>query len=270
MSSNGSLAAGIQWAQRVVNNGGATPTAAEITAVTTFYAGLSADGLLGLMLSVNVGATSSRLGFMTPLIATKGKSLWTDNGFANGAFGVNGLTGDQAHVAFPGVFGVDYPSDTNVGLTIYAYNLTGLNPSFDCGYINNAGNQSILVGLNSSGTTSGFLLTGNSSFYSNACPGNGYYSFNRVSSTDFRLFFGNSSTAHAQVGATYTNSIVSTRQNAEMWIGTLHNYDTGGTFGIANNTWSFWAFHQGLSLAQSALFFARVQTLKVALGGGFV
>ena len=39
---------------------------------------------------------------------------------------------------------------------------------------------------------------------------------------------------------------------------------------ISRAQMSFCAVHQGLTPAQSALFYARIQTLRTALGGGFV
>jgi hypothetical protein len=98
----------------------------------------------------------------------------------------------------------------------------------------------------------------------------GYYSNQRISNSDHRLFFANSGTPHAQIGATDAfgpyNGGVPVPFN--MYVGCLNN--GGVPIQFASDRVSFVGVTIGLSAAQSALLFARIQTLRTALGGGFV
>jgi hypothetical protein len=97
-----------------------------------------------------------------------------------------------------------------------------------------------------------------------ASPGNGFYSCQRVSNTDHRLYFASSGSPHAQVGSTDTASSGSVMSPVFV---DLYRFNGAGL--TASDTISFYAFTTGLSAADDAKLFARVQTLRQSLGGGY-
>jgi hypothetical protein len=101
-----------------------------------------------------------------------------------------------------------------------------------------------------------------------ANTGAGYYSANRVGINDFRLFKAHSSLAHGQVGGIATGGGNPPNLAMAAWGGWYQsvgaiNYPTGKRL-------SFVAFHDGLTQAQSAVLYAAVQKMRVAMGGGYV
>jgi hypothetical protein len=107
-----------------------------------------------------------------------------------------------------------------------------------------------------------------------ATLGAGYYSLNRVSTTDLRLFYAKAATPHAQQGATYvtpdTTTFVGSNDFLPFFGLWLFDSDIMYSADFSSNTLSFAAIHNGFSAAQSELLYAAVQILRTAFGGGYV
>lgn len=258
------------WVRRVVLNGGATPSNNTVMAVSKFCFSLDADSLTSLMIAVNVIAPDSLIAARTPLIKNNGSDPWANTGFVGGDLTVNGIAGDGASKFLDtGVLGTHYPSDSNAGITLYGYTVSSQVTDYDAGYTNDTGSDHISLKLNEGGNSKTACFDLTAGLVSTATHGAGYYSSNRVAANDLRLFYASASSVHAQIGSTFAGAN-GTRGAHNMYVCAANHWNAGLAFGFSTNRVSFAAFHQGLSSAQSAKFFADVQALRSALGGGFV
>jgi hypothetical protein len=96
----------------------------------------------------------------------------------------------------------------------------------------------------------------------------GYFSVNRTSSTQIDMYFGNSSTPHFDLapggGGAQTGAIITDQR---LFAFALNS--NGSPASYTPNAISFLAVHQGLTASDSLNFFNAIQTLRIALGGGF-
>ncbi|MEK7686173.1 MAG: hypothetical protein AAB466_12190 [Verrucomicrobiota bacterium] len=98
--------------------------------------------------------------------------------------------------------------------------------------------------------------------------GAGYYSVNRTATNNFKAYKARSNLAHTQISTLSTQSGSAPNQSMAAWGGWYMNvgfiaYPTGKRL-------SFVAFHDGLTSAESAAFYAAIQKMRNAMGGGFV
>ena len=263
------------WARRVISNGGAAVAMQTLAAVSDFCREVDAQGLVGLMRVVNVVAPDSLTAALTPLVQGTGLSPWTNYNFVSGDLSVHGLLGNATNkqVNTGWVPRTSGWTNTNGGVTIYAATTSAGNEC-DTGATSVGGTWStdeIYCSTNNSGSTLSDLFN-NATGYGRivvAGAGTGYHSFNRVSSTTYRIFRAHSGLAHGQIGLS-TGSMVANPPNLALsaWGGWYQsvgaiNYPTGKRL-------SFVAFHDGLTIGQSAAFYAAVQKMRTAMGGGFV
>jgi hypothetical protein len=258
------------WSSDVIRLGGATPSAGTVTALNTFVAGLSSAGILTKMLSVNAIVPDNLTASRVPIICNAGLELWTNTAFVGGDLTVNGLKGDGATKYLntgiaPNALIV--PS-TNFGMTVVSPDSASNTTGCQCGSYNS---------LNSNNDTGMFINFGGDA-YVECCgfgsgwniqvtpqPGNGYYSSNRVSTTNLKLYFANQANAHAQVGSATTAS-------GAALASVLYAFASRNTNGIAGlfdaKRLSLIAFHLGLTSAESATFYSLIAALRTSLGGG--
>lgn len=253
------------WAARVVVNGGAVPSAATQTAIANFQCGLITDGLDTQMIAWNAFVPDNLIAAITAQFISNGATdPFTNHNFVLGDLTVNGLTGNAATKYLE--TGLVVPAAFNASNGVVVYNYTANASGFEYGGYN--GVQGILGAAkhtdNNTYSYSGATAT---NVVSLASPGNGYYSAQRVSTSDHRVYFANSITPHAQIGATDVTVVVGTIQNIAFNIMTVNL--SGAPQFICSNTLSFIAFTTGLSAADSAKLFLRVQQLRTDLGGGF-
>lgn len=259
----------LDWLMRVQNNGGARPSASTIAAVDAWYKGIQADGLQSLMISVCGYVPDNSIAARTPFYKTAGNDPWIENNGPAPGFNVNGFSnnGAQNYLHRTGVIpNAAYPSSTNAGFSLYAFSVPQASTLQFGAY---DGTRLIGCRLNYPGLGSQGAISNSNANYagSAAFAGNGYYSFNRISGTDFRAFFANSTNAHAQIGSTQAaNDAISI--GIELY-SLLVNQSNSPGFGGAC-TLSFVAIHAALTAAQSSSFFNRIQTFRKALGGGFI
>lgn len=260
------------WANRVVANGGVMPSAATQLAIAQFQCGLITDGLDVLMYSWNAFVPDSLTAAITAQLISGGNSNdpWTNNNFVAGDLTVNGLAGNAATKWLNTGINPQNSSLTNnnAGVTIYTFTNNNTANAVAVG-VDNGGFLQFLALECNGGTTFFFAWDAGSGVSAANAGFTGYISGNMIAANNHAIYEANSTTPH--------NTLVS---------GAVAN--TGGPtvppftipiFAFTNNTGqsdftdqrlSFVAIHQGLTSAQSAKFFARIQTLRQALGGGFV
>jgi len=256
------------WAARVVINGGGAPSVPTQNAIANFQCGLIADGLDTKMLVWNAFVPDNLIAAITPQLGNYpsfgGNDPWANNNFVLGDLSVNGITGNAANKYLATGFITPAAFQTSFGVAVYNYlaNATG----GEYGAYNGA---SGVLGDAKFTDNNAYSFSGSvaSNAITVASPGNGFYSAQRVSVTDHRMYFATSLSPHAQIGATDVN-------NSGALPGALGFYImaqnlNGAPSSTCSNTISFFAFTAGLSAADSAKLYARVQILRQALGGGF-
>ncbi len=294
----GGSAAVNSWTGTLNSTGATVPSNDILLALTAFYNGLVSDNLLSSMMlvmpmppnSVNFPGPSTAAqdkAMLTPFIQTvginpvAGSGLNPNNGSKDGYIGQPGNN-----------FGLDpqidiitaYSNDISAGITIYNMSgdnsasagqgngdfgcFSGLGPLNEFALWSNAGNNAQFSCWNDStgGQVTGALPVSNFS---------GYVSGNRVGTNDLRLFCANSGNAHAQIGSTVVTASSSGRADAPstfnkpfIYTENFQNYN-GLPIAHSGKRLSFVALHLGLTSSQSQKFYNRIQTLRMAFGGGF-
>jgi|SRR5947207_942655 len=261
------------WAAQCTTNGEA-PIASVTTAVANFVCDCVNAGVWSKLKMCNPCAPGTNFWYVTitPLIAGGGNQPWVVTGAGTNAPMANGLVA----VGSPNVWETAINLSTlmtsinNAGITIYGYSIPNA-LSTDLGVYDNSNNNSFHAFLNFTGNGSLGRIGLNANGTSSAFPGNGYFSFNRISSTDMRAFWANSTNVHSQLGSTQTgsNAGASFINQALCPVGGLFNTPAGVYVNQATgNVWSFIALHDGLTASQSSSLFDAVQKMRVAFGGG--
>jgi hypothetical protein len=260
------------WLTRVIANFGRSPTNAVIKAVNDFYNQLGNVGILSNMLVVNpfafgsVGGGSALATLETPLIRGSGRDPWLDHNLTNANATINGFVGGGfMRTGF--IPSAGFASINSAGQSIYNFTSIEDGTNYDCGGYNSV-DAIFSIHVKSVGNTlyDAFSLANRVSV---ASSGSGFYSVNRVSATDLRLYFGNSTNATAQVGSTSALG-AGAMPAIEVDVSALALDNAGNAFGTSNQTHSFWAAHTGLTITQADLLKQAVQAMRVAMGGGFV
>jgi len=261
------------WASRVVGNGGAAPSAGTKTALATFYNGLISNGLILKMRTVNCLVPDSLIAAITPLINME-LDPWTNNGFVSGDLTANGLIGNASSKYLRMCNSVSSLFlGSTFGITLYVHTARTAG-TYDAGYTTYTGDKQLGMNISGSGGIAAIYgwetATGPSVYVPAPYTASGYFSGNRTSTTDLRMFFANSTKPHAQIGNTATGSMTQVKQASPMYLFTTYIIDSAGTFGHTNSRISFAALHDGLTASESAAFYNLIQTMRTSLGGGYV
>lgn len=258
------------WETRAFANSAVVVLAFSKSIQNNFYSALANAGILAKMITVNIfDRQSSKITHASvPIVNTGGNSPWGNNNLGDANVTANGLTAAGNGNLTPSANASTlFASDTNAGFTCYSFNSTAGANAYDLGYTNNAGTLAMALQVNNGGTTNAKIWN-DTSLITLATPGAGYYSANRIGATDFKLYFANSGSAHAQVGASAAASGARQAQHFDCLAVFAYELPLDELF--TPRTLSFMAFHQGLLASESALFFAAVQASLVYSGGGFV
>jgi hypothetical protein len=265
-----------EWSTRVQNNGGAAPSGATLTAIQVFWDGLITDGLASGIKLINIVAPDNFNAAITPLISFGGADPWANHNFVSGDLTVNGLVGNGSNKYLDtGQFPTDCFADSSQGgVTVYVYttnNNTG-EAEFHCAGAAGPTNSAFGVTTDWGGVTYGdiFSETVNSGRISASNSlWTGYVSVNKGSlggSVAQAIYIANSGTAHSTLVSSTTSGGSSPGASV-----TAFAYNNNGAIGsYSSKRLSFFAIHDGWTSAQSSNFFSRIQTLRTALGGGYV
>ena len=75
----------VEWAKRVVTNGGDTPSSNTVSALSTFMFGMDANGLTGKITLINAFVPDSLIATLTPLLKNvSSNDPWTNYNFVSG------------------------------------------------------------------------------------------------------------------------------------------------------------------------------------------
>lgn len=266
------------WRVRCLYLGATTLSTLTLRAVTDLVNGLMSDGIWPKVFMMMPYPPDGLGAAMTPLVQYPGLTVagqvFPNGGVTGGQLSINGLalTAGQyiqtnwqpttwGSAGLPG--GINYMSIIHYNSVVTASGLvcgsyqTPSDDGFQCGAQYTDGNAHSQLGsiLNNAITVT-------------PSPGAGYYCHSRVSNTDHRFYFANSTNSHAQIGVTDTvagPAGLAAQQSA------LHAICTNNSFSnTTTDRISFLAFCGGMSQNDSANFFNRVQAYRVAIGGGYV
>lgn len=251
-------------------------TTNAVTALHKFYSNLKAAGILGKFYAIHTMQTFSADNDSAlaryPTFRKGGIVNWgPTGGFAPvpRSINVNGIAWD-GNGGVSELYVTDFtpstgfPSQTSNGMSVYVY--TNHGDQFDCA-ANNGGTPSTMIAVNVGGAyqfQNGSSTANNITASVSTPPPLGFYSDNRVSSTDHRVYFANSGTAFGQYGATDTTSFSSTLNTSPVRV--FFDWVTGGQ---GSERLSYFSIHDGWSSVQANTEYTNVQQLRVDLGGGY-
>jgi hypothetical protein len=256
------------WLARVAANGGATPSPATVTALNTFCNALDAHYVAPFIMALDPIVPDSLIAATTPLFLdpASGNDPWTNSNFVSGDLTVNGLLGNGTTKKLASGFvpSVEF-TGTSGGMTIYNFTASGGGTEQDMGE-NTDGSNCMQLHIDVAGNAicdcyndSGGRITASNSGWK------GYLSMNKTASNVFKLYKANSTTAHAQLGSTNTNTS-GAPGTVEIYCFARNN-GAGGT-SFSTKRLSFSAIHFGLTSQQSSDLYNAVQQLRTDLGGG--
>jgi hypothetical protein len=250
------------WKNRALLIGG-NPSGPTVTALRTFWNGLVSDGASSPILSLNAMVPDDIPSMQTPFVVGPGLDPWVNHGFAIGDLTVNGLVGNSTTKYLETGF-VPSTAGSNLGCAFYTVSLAGS------------------TGCNLSGVSASTFFQaiakysdGHAYFYDNgngvvvASPPNlgGFYAQNRVSATDHRAWFANSTHAFAQIGSTDAAAFGSYTSFA---VEAFANNASGTIQQFSGDRQSFAVFYSLMTSTQLSNLYNRTQTLRTSLGGGFI
>ncbi len=268
----------VNWAYRVVKNGGQFPQPGVLLPTSQFCEAI--DPLLGRIYCAGTcPPTTDFIGFRTPLITSPGAlDPWVRHNVGTGGTGetltINGWSpgSDRFNCQI---------YDTGLAPSAISAFTTG-NAGMSC-YIANSSTTNLDTNANMGGYdgTRAFLLTDDRAsanqedFYgwdaSNIITvttdhKGGFFLMSRTSTTVFKAYKAQSTIPWAQWGTTQTTLNTSTPLTTNIYVGG-DLYPASVLHGTAD-IYSFFGVHDGFTSAEGQTLFNAVQALRVAYGGG--
>lgn len=258
-----------RWNTKVQSNGGGAVSGTILTAFGTALDSLISGGVYNRVLQLNP-ISSDLTAVLTPWSRLGNVlTVWVNHNFVAGDLTINGITGNGTTKYIDTVINpfTAISSANSGGIAIYGKTVAASAAGVHFGCFAPA-NSGFYCKLDQTGNTNG-IIADNGNPTNVAFPGNGFFSFQRVSSTDLRAYWGNSTNPHAQIGATVVAANATAMPNQNAAFMALNNNAT-----IANwvtDTISFIiVFNGGLSSSDDSTVFSAVQTFLTSKGGGFV
>lgn len=286
------------WVAQVIVNGGTAPSATISNALMAFIDGGVVDGYYGAISSWNFFCTNDLTTALTPfngILASQyyrtrnGNAAtywpngpfvnpWVNHGFLAADLTKFGLTNGTTKWIGTGVTptwrfdGIGSSAgvfnNSSSGISVYTTG-GGDGGGFDTGTIDDSFVAASALAAGVRVNTGGIFYCygfGASSVGQVYGTPNGFYSTARVSRSDSRVYFANSTNTFAQVGTTVTGNdtadvLTLTRQMV------VFNADDSRLSWPNRESISFVAYHPGFSLTTGSNFFNRVQALKTITGG---
>jgi hypothetical protein len=259
------------WLSRVVANGGAAPAAATISALNTFMDSLDSSGLSGLIVTMNCFVPDNLIASITPLFVTPGNSNdpWTNSNFVLADLASNGLIGNGSTKKLDiGMSPLTEFTGSSIGASIYNVTASGGGTEQDMGE-NNDGSNCIQLHIEVAGNAICDATNDSTNRITAANAGwKGYLNMSRTASNVFKLYKANSSTGHAQLGA--TNAAASAGGGGTIPVFCFARNNNAGGTSFSTKRLSFSSIHFGMTQAQSLAYFNAIQALRTSLGGGFI
>jgi hypothetical protein len=265
----------LDYVARLTALSGTAPSSDFVSAMDVYVKGMRADGIWGNMIVVHIlpnffGAAS----LTTPLLV--GPSAFVNgppatNPFLNADLTNAGLcpNGGNKFLNVGCTPAVMWSSASNIGFSSYVAVYVGNGNVTSMGCTGGGNLLQFFEGTAAANVELDCLNNANDVALANPAPAlGGFYTGNRIANNDSRLFFGNSTNAFGQIGATQVNVMTGTLVGLlPIWAMGTNN---GGPLFNTNRTISYLAWHTGMTGTQAAKHFSRVQTLRTSMGGGFV
>lgn len=270
------------WVARVATNVGSAPTNAQQYAVNTFLSEMRAAGVFAKRSRIEImcvgggiaGSVANYATARTPLVVGTGGNDPTVPNVAGGegatdVTGIHGNTGAGFYLS-TGISPANIlGSSASGGISIYVPSLNGnTNPAgIECGSYD-AGSANIMsVAVTQSGNSKAYIFKDTATNVSVATSGIGFYSANRLTASDLKLYFAKTASAWAQIGAN------AGAEAGVLWAGAndLKMFGLGFGGAITANSSSYISYFSvgvGLTSAEGQAEFNAVQKLRLAFGGG--
>lgn len=261
------------WADRVVVNGGPRPSGASQTVVAVLKCGLITAGIDSKMISWNLFVPDSLIAAASPQQPGDDlQTFWNLQNFVPGDLTLAGLKGDAATKFInPGqTINTTSRSAQSIGISVYT------------SVASISANERAAGGIQSTFSTPGIVLgthdnTPNSTALNGANPGNiistlspgaGFYSDQRVSNVDHRLYYGSSLSPLAQLGATDAVPYNGIFSDSDPFFFCINQ--GGSVLLLSSETLSAAIITTGLTSSEVTALFTLFQTARQSLGGGYV
>jgi hypothetical protein len=258
----------VNWAARVVTNGGAAPADSTVQALSTFCYALDANGLTSLILTCNCYAPDNLIAACTPLIAGAFNDPWANNNFVSGDLTINGLAGDGSTKWLDPNFvpSTAWANDTSASLICQLQTLGGLVKG-EMGSVSGGANAALYASY--SGTAYWDCWNQSGGRISAANNAGCFLCATRTSSTASAIYVGTTAGGLVTLVSNTSESSVGSRPN---WKSGVHAHiNSSDTVQNASTArFSFAAFGLAMTNTQAQNLFNAVNAMRVAIGGGFV
>lgn len=256
------------YAERVVINGGTRPVDATLCAIDTWYQGLEAAGISDLMISACIFKNDNRYAAATPFFNSAGLDPWfmlriePDTGTEVIANGMKSNLVSAPYCDTGCVPSTVYPSNLDVGYTLYAYDAANSANEYTAGCSEAGFARPVAIfDTGSGGLLEAFALQ---AVGSAVPPFKGFLSMNRNAATT-TLYTASSTNPHGIFGS--VGSVAGVLPTKSFY---FFNINIGGTPGFYSlSTMSFAAIHRSMTQAQNSAFYNLTQSLLQTLGGGY-
>ena len=268
----------INWGHRVRHNGGNVSNASMI-AVNRFYKRIEGFGIADKMQSFIPIVPDNIIAATTPIGKYLGSDPWTIHSFVVDpiVLSINGITGSVPDTFYlgSGVVPLNFIKNNSVGLTVYIprYTYSG-QADFGCTqetdilvlYTNYGGSffnyKCIFDSFNNSSDNNN--PDGQGRIQGNPLDNSaGYFSANRLNSTDTKIYTANSFRSHYTVASGNSLGGNSSGITDVVTLGKVSNQNW------TNRLYSFAAIHDGLTEFESNILYNAVQHYRFEIGGGY-
>jgi hypothetical protein len=261
------------WVQRVLTNGGTTPSAWTIKCVDTLIKDMKSAGIFNKMHTFCCFVPDSLIAAITPIVASVGNDPWTNTNFTSAALSINGLTSNGSQWLNTGVRAASMLDVNNCGMSVYNYTTPSTIYCLGVRDTTDANNQRFSLVLNNitSGIVTGYhfgagtgaaVSVGGLGSYST-----GFWTVNRLSVSTLNLCSANSSNAFSRLAQNLASN-TSTPSDRDVYA--FGEYYNGASVLATLICLSYAAIHQGLTDFEASLEFVIVDNFRRSIGGGYV
>jgi len=268
------------WVNRVVYNGGATPSLNTQQSLTAFVRTLANNNILQKMGMINCMVPDSLTACLTPLLRGGGYDIWKNFAFTGSSdLSVNGLKGNGINKYIDtgvGPYASFENSASSAGLTLYIPFISSSNVGAAEDFLVNNGNTTqvaLLPGFSGvtyfdfySVTPGAGRVSANNPYYRGYLSGN--YG-NLDGAVKQAIYVATPYVTHSYLASgSGVTSGAATSIPLYLFTGNLNNAPIASAYSA--DYISFVAVHNGLLLSESNIFYNAIQSLRQSLGGGFI
>ena len=258
------------WAERVVVNGGAAPSANTVAAVSAFCDSLDAASLTPKMKAVNCFVPDNLIAATTPLISVIGNDPWTNANFVDADLTINGLKGNgsdkylNSGIHPDSLKTAEGQTDSAVAVYIAEGAIEDKN-EFGCSDLSAGSLRLYGHTINKAGWAMNYQDAVALSTLSTDVPHVGYICVDRTA-TERAIYM-------AGIVSHYPAVSSLTFAGGAPWMRPLAVFasnEAGSIVNYSSKRLSFVSMSNGLTASESSNLFSFVQALRERLGGGYV